>query len=77
MTNSTCANITSMGESIFFLVSKLASRLLLRLSGYVIRTVNEALSYWLTQGPLCVQGKEPFTEGAEPGNKLCFIYAES
>lgn len=39
------ANITSMGESIFSVLSKAANRIA---TGYVIRTVNEALSHWLT-----------------------------
>lgn len=54
------ANITSMGESIFFPVSKPATGL--ATLGYVIRAVNESLSYWLTQcRMLCVQGKDQFT----------------
>lgn len=54
------ANITSMGESIFFPVSKPATGL--AALGYVIRTVNESLSYWLTRcRMLCVQGKDQFT----------------
>lgn len=39
------ANITSMGESIFSVPSEAANRIA---TGYVIRTVNEAFSHWLT-----------------------------
>lgn len=53
------ANITSMGESIFSVLSKAANRIA---TGYVIRTVNEALSYWLTWiHARCVVVKEHFT----------------
>lgn len=83
----TRVNITSMGESIFFLVSKPASRI--AGGDDVIRAVNEALSHWLTlthdavtsvvrrayraksSGPL-QQGEE-----AETGKKTRFIYAGS
>lgn len=52
------ANVTSMGESIFFLLSQQASRIA---AGYVTRRVNEALSHWVTSIPaLCVQVKEQF-----------------
>lgn len=59
------AHITSMGESIFFLLSKQASKIA---AGYVTRRVNEALSHWVTLIPaLCVQVKEQ--HGAQTGNK--------
>lgn len=71
----TRGNITNIGESIFFLVSKLASGIA---ADYVIRTVNEALSYWLTQRlTLHVQGKEQFTAGHAASTEEHVVYTQS
>lgn len=60
-----CSRVTSMGESIFSLVSTPASGLPVR---YVIRIVNEALYYWLMQCLRSTYGTNGSSQqGTKPG----------